>query len=58
MSYRIRYSARQGSYYIEVDGSAEDFGTSLYDTEEEAFAELARMVSEGLISPADIKGLI
>lgn len=57
MSYRIRYSARQGSYYIEVDGGSDDFGTSLYDTEEEAFAELTQMVSEGLITPADIKGL-
>jgi hypothetical protein len=54
MSYRVKYSARQGSWFIEVDGSSDDFGTSLYDTEQEAYDELAQMVAEGLITLEEI----
>ena len=57
MSYRVRYSSRQGSWFIEVDGGSDDLGTSLYDTQEDAFAELTQMVSEGLIRADEIKGL-
>lgn len=55
MSYSVKYSARQASWYIEVNGIHEDYGTSLYDTEQEAYDELAQMVAEGLISAEEIR---
>ena len=55
MSYSVRYSARQASWYVQVDGLSDDFGTSLYDTEEEAYDELAQMVAEGLIDQSEIR---
>lgn len=54
--YRVSYSSKQGSFYIETTEGSDDFGTSLYDTEEEAYADLWRMVKEGLITQADVKG--
>jgi hypothetical protein len=54
MSYSVRYSAKQASWYVQVDGTSDDYGTSLYDTEQEAYAELAQMVSEGLITQEEI----
>lgn len=55
MSYSVRYSARQNSWYVQVDGLTDDFGTSLYDTEQDAYDELAQMVSEGLIDQSEIR---
>lgn len=54
MSYRVKYSERQHAWYIEVDGQSDDFGTSLYDTEQDAYDELAQMVVEGLITQEEI----
>lgn len=54
MSYSVRYSARQNSWYVQVDGASDDYGTSLYDTEQEAHDELAQMVMEGLITQEEI----
>lgn len=54
MSYSVKYSARQGSWYVQVDGLTDDYGTSLYDTEQEAYDELAQMVTEGLISQGEV----
>lgn len=69
MSYSVKYSARQGSWYVQVDGLTDDcagvacastncvgcgYGTSLYDTEQEAYDELAQMVTEGLIDQSEI----
>lgn len=55
MSYRVKYSERQHAWYIEVDGQSDDYGTSLYDTEQEAYDELAQMVCEGLITQEEIR---
>jgi hypothetical protein len=52
--YSVHYSARQGSWYVQVDGVSDDFGTSLYDTEQDAYDELAQMVVEGLITQEEI----
>jgi hypothetical protein len=53
--YRVRYSQNQGSWYIETDGDTDEFGTSLYDTEQEAYDDLAQMVVEGLIDQSEVQ---
>lgn len=55
MSHRVKYSQRQANWYIEADGDSDDFGTGLYDTEQEAYDDLAQMVIEGLISQEEIR---
>ena len=54
MSYHVRFSAKQNSWFIEADDNSDDFGTSLYDTEQEAYDDLAQMVTEGLIKQEEI----
>jgi hypothetical protein len=54
VSYSVRYSAKQASWYVQVDGASDDYGTSLYDTEQEAYDELAQMVVEGLITQEEV----